>query len=547
LVPVVVAHLILMAEGLTRMPGGHDALKYHLPMVVGWLRADELLMRTDHWRYWRFNLPGNGELVTWWLLKGGAERLASVAYWPAGLLLAGSVWTIVRIQRGTRLAGLVAVATILSTYLVVSQMYLSYIDLFGTAFLTAGLAVMLLAIGRDRDRGMRRALFVIGGLAFGIAIGSKPVNWPYALVCSLLLFGLHVYRHAGRRDLAFLVPAFGAACALCSSFWFVRAAVETGNPFYPIDVRLDANVGEHDHSVASTSAEAVLPKLRTLHGWIGLVGEVPWLAITLDTKAGGVGALYTMILPAGALAAILMLIRGRRAGWRNEHATVLALTAAVLIVWVIPLRHYGRFGMLFLVMAVCLSAPIVGRVGRFWPVATRGAVVVAAGLSCAVVTLNPAQWLYNRIEDGAFSRAACYFLPEVIDELPAGSRLTTLTRPEAGGRGLTYPLYGEGLRNDVVEFDAIEARWPDLRPPIEGLRELGVEYVLIREPWRDDWPDRNRLELIYDDENDPNRLARRPAARMYRVPVRELAEDPAVPHITTETEEPYVSTPISRR
>ncbi len=533
LVPVVGAHLLLMVEALSRTPTGHDALKYHLPLAVMWIRTDALIVRPD---IWMFALPGNGHLPMWWLLKSGVEHLASLAYWPAGVLLAGAVWSIVRTQRGSRFAGILAVAIVLSTHLVVWQMYAGYIDLFGTAFLAAGIASFLLAVSeKERTRPARRLLVVIAGLAIGIALGTKPVNWGYGLAVAVFFFVVHLYRNRRQLDLVFLLPVFCLACLACSMFWFLRAAVETGNPFCPIQVTVGDHVLLKGFDIGWTGQDPPLYMLASLGGIIELLRRLPGFAATVDVKVGGVGPLFSMFVPPGMLIAVAgVTLRGRRA-MRHDRLVVLLLTGILFAVWVLAIRHYGRFGIIYLVMATCLAAPVVGWVARFWPRVIYGAALVATCLACATVTIVPCDSLCRRILANDLSRAHYYHIPKLIDGFPAGTRIANLTSPKLiGARGLTYPLYGKGLKNDVIDFMTIEALFPDLRPTVEQLQELDVEYVFLREPITDDWTDGTRLELIYQDREDPNRPPTTPASRIYRVP----APDTEARHAVAMTRTP---------
>ncbi len=525
LAPVVIAHLLLVAEGLSRMPAGHDGLKYRLPLVVTWLKTDALVMRPD---IWLFSLPANGELVLWWLLKGGLERVASIAYAPAALLLAAAAWSIVRSQRGSRFAAALAVAILSTTYLVAFQVSHAYIDLFGTSFLTAGVASFFLAIGRLRTPPARRLLVIVAGLAIGIALGTKPVNWAYALVIAAVFFFIHVWRCRRHHDLVFLAPAFGLACLACSAFWFVRAAMQTGNPFYPVQVAvgnrvLFEGVRLSTHYEIYDSGDTPLAEL-VVSSWPELVGRLAGYAVTLNMLSGGVGPLFTMFVPLGMLAALWMLVaRGRRAMRRNR-LTIAVLTAAVFLLWIGPMQHYARFGMIYLVLATCMAVPVIGWTARHRPRVVGAGALLATVLACAIVTIGPTTQFCRRLASGDLSRSTYYNLPPLIDQWPAGTRVVNLS-DWLGSSALTYPLYGHGLKNDVIEYMTTTTLFPEMRPTVEQLQELNVEYVFIAQPFRADWPTDPRLELIYDDSTPPEIAGRSGSCRIYQVPPPVARED----------------------
>lgn len=520
LTPVVLTHLILLAEGLSRMPAGHDGLKYRLPLVVTWLKADALVMRPDTWS---FSLPANGELILWWLLKGGFERVAGVAFGPASVLLGLAVWSIVRSLKGSRCAAALAVAIPLSTHLVTFQVSHAYVDVFGTAFLASGVAAFFLAIGPERTLAARRLLVTIAGLAIGIAMGTKPVNWIYALPVALIFFVVLVKRNRRNNDLAFLLPAFMLACLACSAFWFIRAGLLTGNPFYPVQVAVGDRVLLRGirfsayYEMYEQNDGSLLAMSQSPHQWLATIARIAGYAVTLNMLSGSVGPLFAMCVPIGMLVGVLMLLaRGRRATRRNR-LTIAVLTLSSLALWIGPLQHYARFGIIYLVLATCMAMPVIGWAVRYWPRSTRLAFLTSTVLACALVAGQPARELSRRLASGDFSRSGFYGLPPPVDQWPDGTRVINLS-DWSGASTLTYPLYGRDLKNDVIDYMTTKSLFPELKPTVEQLQELGVDFVFIREPFRGDWPTDPRLELEYDDSVQLPPSDPLPRSRIYRVP-----------------------------
>ncbi|MGQ9650540.1 MAG: phospholipid carrier-dependent glycosyltransferase [Phycisphaerae bacterium] len=520
LAPVALTHLILLAEGLSRMPAGHDGMKYRLPLVVTWLKADALVMRPD---IWLFSLPANGELVLWWLLKGGFERVASVAFWPAAVLLGLAAWSIVRSLKGSRCAAALAVAILLSTHLVTFQVSHAYIDVFGTAFLASGVAAFFLAVAPQRTLAARRLLVVVAGLAIGIAIGAKPVNWVYAVPIAFIFFVVLVKRNRRNHDLTFLLPAFTLACLACSAFWFIRAGMLTGNPFYPVQVavgdrvllrgvKFSTHYEIYDQDGAPLAAMSQSPSR-----WLTAMAGIAGYAVTLNMLSGSVGPLFAMCGPLGMLvAAWLLLARGRRATRRNR-ATIAVLTLSSLVLWIGPLQHYARFGIFYFVLATCMAVPVIGWTVRYWPRLTGSALLASTVLACALVGGQPARELSRRLASGDFSRSTFYCLPPPIDLWPDGTHVINLS-DWSGASALTYPLYGCDLKNDVIDYMTTRSLFPDLKPTVEQLQELGVDFIFVREPFRGDWPTDPRLELVYDDSVRRPPSDQLPRSRIYRVP-----------------------------
>lgn len=527
LAPVILAHLILIAEGLSRMPAGHDGMKYRLPLVVTWLKADALVMRPD---IWSFSLPANGELILWWLLKGGFERVASVAFWPTAVLLGLAAWSIVRSLKGSRFAAALAVAILLSTRLVTFQVSHAYIDVFGTAFLASGVAAFFLAIAPERTLTARRLLVIVAGLAIGIAIGTKPVNWIYALPVALIFFVVLVRRNRRNNDLAFLLPAFILACLACSAFWFIRAGMLTGNPFYPVQVAVGDRVLLRGikfstyYEIYDQNGVPLAAMSQSPSRWLATIAGIAGYAVTLNMLSGSVGPLFAMCVPLGMLvAAWLLLARGRRATPRNR-LTIAVLTLSSLVLWIGPLHHYARFGIIYLVLATCMAAPVMGWAVRCWPRLTGSALLASTALACALVAGQPARELSRRLVSRSFSRSSFYHLPPPVDQWPDGTRVINLS-DWSGASTLTYPLYGRDLKNDVIDYMTTRSLFPEMKPTVEQLQELGVDFVFVREPFRGDWPTDPRLELVYDDSAQPPPSDQLTRSRIYRVPPRAADEN----------------------
>ncbi|HSA26444.1 MAG TPA: hypothetical protein P5159_07920, partial [Phycisphaerae bacterium] len=146
---------------------------------------------------------------------------------------------------------------------------------------------------------------------------------------------------------------------------------------------------------------------------------------------------------------------------------------------------------------------------------TAAILAAATGTACICMLAGPLDALLYRLHTGDMSRAAFYRIPSTIDTLPAGSRIVSLA---TNARALSYPLYGRGLRNDVIDSLTAGSMFPDLRPSLAGLKQAGVEYVHLRAPFPEGWDTARHLELIYDDERDAGRPRRTLPSRIYRVP-----------------------------
>lgn len=170
------AYLLAAVNLCTSFPEGIDALAYHLPLSVRWLQQGSLGLPASGG--WRFSLPGNGEILALLAPSTGKQWLAPLFNWFSCVVLALSLYALVRrLTAGTRAHGLLAVLIALSLSPVFFQTFSAFVDLFGTAFLLAGAVLFLHRYSSlDSDTGtpkLSRSVLVLSGLSCGITLGDK--------------------------------------------------------------------------------------------------------------------------------------------------------------------------------------------------------------------------------------------------------------------------------------------------------------------------------------------------------------------------------------
>jgi len=206
-------------------PQQWDELMYHLPHARQWAMSGSLTV--NEWLRFPW-FPYNYDLLyaAALLLKG--DVLAHLLHALAGWLVA-----LITYRVGVRHAGHATAGLATSAWLVLGgPLYASaYIDL-GVALFLMSSAVALWLWLQDREQ---LAWLVAAAFALGLAAGSK-----YQALIYLPFFGA-VLLWFDRRPktwaavaLAFLLP-----CA----YWYVRNAIQTGDPFDPLGARV---FGYHD-------------------------------------------------------------------------------------------------------------------------------------------------------------------------------------------------------------------------------------------------------------------------------------------------------------
>ena len=512
-IPVVIIagmYGVFLLDALTRYPTGWDGLHYHLPVAVGWARTGNMNLINGLLHQ---SFPENGMIVPSLLLAGGLERPLTIVHLPKAVLLAAVIYGLAR-AAGAGLRGSAASVLItLSVPMVVYQSFSSYVDLYAAASWLSSL-LALTWMSRVATERQRLGLLLLSGLSAGVALGSKTTF----LVLVPILMGV-VYaaertgllaRRGPRRPL-YTAVIFGAATSACSGFWFVRGTVQAGNPVYPLAVE----VGGHRLLDGFTS-EGLLPKRsmgsRILRWW-----DYPWCETKHSgtgypySTGNGVGAAYATFVP---LALFATLIAGLRASAKSPARkwqvifTALALGGPVLLVTIFS--GMLRFVFPLLLVGIPATAGLIDRLAVRAERTTLSLLTAALALTATVTALLPAKDFLGRLASGTWQRAQLYDLPALIDRLEPGTRVLNLASPVA-----TYPLLGKDLSNRVIAPTEWKLKVGESISE-ETLREYAIDYVYVRQPWPEYWPENLPVEKIYDDSASPQ-LATSSATRIYRV------------------------------
>ncbi len=207
-----------------------------LPVALRWLQEGTLSIHSAS--NWRASLPGNVELIDLLVLFTGRERLLGAVQWPGLLILLFACLHLGRALSKSGVSGWPVVTVTLMIPIVASQSTSGYVDLFGTALLFGSLTLVLEYCDsmrrQDGEAQGGRGLIVAAGLAWGLAVGAKPVYWVYACLLFLGTFLLLARAGGGLNDRVWRqIGLFVVAGAIPCVFWFVRATICTGNPIYP--------------------------------------------------------------------------------------------------------------------------------------------------------------------------------------------------------------------------------------------------------------------------------------------------------------------------
>ncbi len=214
------------AQNLTPVMAS-DALTYHFPAAVRWLQTGRLAL----FETWFFN-PANAysplagsAFVAWWIAPVGNDVLAKYVQAPALLLVFFAALRLARaVGARPALAAILALALALARPFI-RQSTIEKDDLYLAAFF----ACVVAGCSRDRlaDRGGLATLRLAAAL--GLLLATK---YTALLALPALLFLIDAAPRA-RWPLRRYLAAAGLVLLIAGP-WYLRNALLTGNPLYPV-------------------------------------------------------------------------------------------------------------------------------------------------------------------------------------------------------------------------------------------------------------------------------------------------------------------------
>jgi len=295
--------LVKVGINLVNPPFGWDNLNYHFTSPVEWLKHANLdnpiTINDDPGPAY---YPINGSLFFLWLIFPFKNVfLADLGQIPFFILAFLSVISIgIKLGLNRENSCLAAcLFTLIPNYF--KQMEIAYVDVMVAALFLAGLNFLLLL---NKEASLKNVL--IYNLTLGLFLGTKTVALPYAI----LLFIPLIYLYFNKRYAQFLLLSL-AIVIIFGGFSYIRNFIQTGNPLYPLDLKLFAKTifkGAIDYQTYRAhfkTEDYALGKLL-FHEGLGLQSLIlilPSIFLALpvsfvkNKKALNFSLLYFLILP----------------------------------------------------------------------------------------------------------------------------------------------------------------------------------------------------------------------------------------------------------
>jgi 4-amino-4-deoxy-L-arabinose transferase-like glycosyltransferase len=363
---------------------GYDSASYHLPIAANIIQNGSLFGAENlvPWMWY----PALVEVQAAFLgLLSGSVKVASlvqIGYW---------VWIAVFVAAvvasyGNRVLGFasaVAVAAIPTMWL---QARVAYVDVAFAALFAVSAFLVVVAFQHRND-----FLVLLAALTSGALVAIKLV--PFAAIPLTLGAFAVALGSKHRLRMGTLVVIIGVLPAVP---FYARTQIEQGIPFYPVDLRIaEGEVTEWPRSVpyainemrwivdehqVPDDYEGMTRVERLVHSYVvspveeALVGYTdsvepsePWLTYRYDSRVGGFGAAWLLLIIAGAIGGIVALAKIRR--WPNRDSVAVLLGGMTLLT----------------LLAFLLSQT------NWWPRFTLGMAVVAAIV--ASVLVSKVRWM----------------------------------------------------------------------------------------------------------------------------------------------------------
>jgi hypothetical protein len=442
-------------EGVHRARFTYDALSYHLHLPASWRAAGRLaIVATPFGDQAPAYAPSNAELVYELLLAvTGNVRLAHAGQLPFAGLASLALIATARTLGASRAVAAGAAVVFLLIPEVWQQATSAMADLAVAAFFLSAVPFLLRSA---RAPSMPDAVGL--ALALGLLLGTKYVGALLALpiVATTLAIGVgHTWANRGRRsgNGSVLLRVIGLVFVVVASggFWYLRNAFVTGNPTFPVTLRLGGL------TLARGLFDGVAMRAWTYH--LPVQQLQPLLEIIRETGLG--------FMVSGTIAVFWSV-------WRRRLEWPAALAVMIALAWVVVPYQQSRFffsawGIASVLLALATTALPSGR-----RAVAVGIPIVAAAVEfpTAARVLVAAVWLVAVVADLRGTDRTCRWLTRAAG-WPKASRSNRVATMALAAALLAAPMAWARARPGDQAYtigDTHDAGWAFARDHLHGRR-----------------------------------------------------------------------------
>ena len=232
-----------------------DGPIYHLYFAARWWKAGRLfLVASPFGENAATYFPANGDLwFSWLMVTWGGERLAKLGQAPFLVLAGLAAFGCAPRLGACRSASAVATCWFVSSTPLLLFSFEPNVDtIFVAGYLMAAYFFLRASTGADdtteatsradrqtvpRNTSAGTAACCLGALAAGCALGTKSVGVIFVPPLLAIAVAAVLTQPVAARTRTARIFLIGLAPLVSGGFWYIRNAVMTGNPLYPLELR----------------------------------------------------------------------------------------------------------------------------------------------------------------------------------------------------------------------------------------------------------------------------------------------------------------------
>jgi hypothetical protein len=378
-----------------------DGLYYHLPAIHGWALSGRV-----SWLHELPDLPfANGypmglEVCNFLLFQITSSQrwldAGNLWFWPLALAAVATLARCIGI-RGLWAWG--AGALICGSPIFINLSLTSYSDPLFAATAIASLAAAIIFIFHDEIPLWRR--IIMFGAALGLMVGSKGLGAPFAVV----ILGGAMVAVLWRRGLSSIrksvwqMSLVVAVMVAVGGYWSIRNLVYTGNPIFPVELRLGEKLLAEGYTpeslIIGNMPESLKSRPPILRPWIA------WWDGIKEQSPDSVSGMGLIWLFAGLPAALTLLVIVLLSKERRRHAPLIFLGLISVVLFLVgPANWWDRFVLWLHGLGLpCLALLIYKLAAARRPLPTVLAALVTIG-ALGIVGLESQRTLDTEIQRG---------------------------------------------------------------------------------------------------------------------------------------------------
>ena len=327
--------LVALAQ-LKVEPLGFDATSAYMPTAARWIQTGSIWELADWVPGFFFgSSPGNGSIVVLsWMLPWENDFAAHFAIYPFVALTVAAIYAIGR-ELGAQwpTAALIGLMLTAAPVVVEPGLVNTLLDPVLYAMLATGIAFLV-----RHARTTSNADLVVAGAALGIAFGTKYYGYTAVPIVIGVWIVVQAMSRIPVRALLRRVLLVVAPVAAFGGVWMIRNWVDTGNPFFPVQVDLlgFSVFDAPDDPMRALLGSSLADYFDDLGAWTGELRHQFRIAVGLP-----------LVVTAGAFVAGVWILIRRPAGGTprsREHAAWALVIAAGLLALAYAFTPYSAAG-----------------------------------------------------------------------------------------------------------------------------------------------------------------------------------------------------------